>query len=231
MPGKLTITTAVPGDCGACVFDEIGNLYGHIVAGDSVSGLAYIIPAYKIFDDIEQRQGARPKLATTEEARKEAADEKAENQEAADEAAEYTVAAAAPVSSSLSEERNNFIIFINAVGRKFGFPFHLCNTWPGMEDLIREACLHVEVNGTHVAEGYYDRSGPNGELIPPQIWETMIEPGWVIKMHKRPMTEPSEVKKDSTTKGGLEVVAVFDPNNGGVQGVSPHLLLLLPLVP
>jgi hypothetical protein len=103
--GKLTIRTAVPGDCGACVVDEIGNLYGHIVTGDSVSGLAYIILAYKILDDIEQRQGARPKLATTEEAEKEAADEKAENQEAADEAAEYTVAAAAPVSSSLLEER------------------------------------------------------------------------------------------------------------------------------
>ncbi len=66
--GKLTIRTAVPGDCGACVVDEIGNLYGHIVTGDSVSGLAYIILAYKILDDIEQRQGARPKLATTEEA-------------------------------------------------------------------------------------------------------------------------------------------------------------------
>ena len=59
----------------------------------------------------------------------------------------------------------------------------------------------------------------------------MIEPGWVIKMYVRPMTEPSEMKKDTPTKGGLEVVVVFDLNNGGVQGVSPHLLLLLPLVP
>jgi len=35
-----------------------------------------------------------------------------------------------------------------------------------MEDLIRKACLHVEVNGSHVAEGHYDLFGPNGELIP-----------------------------------------------------------------
>jgi len=129
------------------------------VTGNSVSGLAYIILAYKVLDDIERRQGARPKLATTEEAEKEAADE----------AAEYTVAAAAPVSSSLLEERHNSIIFIDADARKFGFPSHLCNTWPGMEDLIRKACLHVEVNGSHVAEGHYDLFGPNGELIPPQI--------------------------------------------------------------
>ena len=50
-------------------------------------------------------------------------------------------------------------------------------------------------------------------------------------MYVRPMTEPSELKKDTPTKGGLEVVVLFDPNNGGVQGVSPHLLLLSPLVP
>lgn len=59
-----------------------------------------------------------------------------------------------------------------------------------MEDLIRQAFLHVEVIGPHVAEGHYDLVGPNGEIILPQVWETMIEPDWVITMHMWPMPEP-----------------------------------------
>lgn len=59
-----------------------------------------------------------------------------------------------------------------------------------MEDLIRQAFLHVEVIGPHVADGHYDLVGPNGEIILPQVWETMIEPDWVITMHMWPMPEP-----------------------------------------
>lgn len=63
-----------------------------------------------------------------------------------------------------------------------------------MKDLIREAFLHVEVVGPHVAEGHYDLVGPKGEIIPPQFWAAMIEPGWMITMHMWPTPEPSKVE-------------------------------------
>jgi hypothetical protein len=56
--------------------------------------------------------------------------------------------------------------------------------------LIRQAFLHVEVIGPHVQEGHYDLIGPNGEIILPQVWETMIEPDWAITMHMWPMPDP-----------------------------------------
>lgn len=59
-----------------------------------------------------------------------------------------------------------------------------------MEDLIKQAFLHVEVIGPHVAEGHYDLVGPNGEIILPQVWETMVEPDWVITMHMWPIPDP-----------------------------------------
>src|SRR5271167_2208667 len=59
-----------------------------------------------------------------------------------------------------------------------------------MEELIRQAFLHVDVIGPHVAEGHYDLVGPNGEIILPQVWETMIEPDWSITMHMWPMPDP-----------------------------------------
>lgn len=59
----------------------------------------------------------------------------------------------------------------------------------GMEDLIKQAFLHIEVIGPHVAEGHYDLIGPNGDIILPQIWETVIEPDWSITMHMWPIPE------------------------------------------
>ena len=61
--------------------------------------------------------------------------------------------------------------------------------WQGMEELIKQAFMHIEVIGGHVAEGHYDLVGPNGEIILPQVWETMIEPDWSVTMHMWPIPE------------------------------------------
>ncbi|KAH8882862.1 hypothetical protein GQ53DRAFT_440850 [Thozetella sp. PMI_491] len=56
-----------------------------------------------------------------------------------------------------------------------------------MEELIKQAFLHVDVIGPHVQEGHYDLIGPNGEIILPSVWEKVIEPDWAITMHMWPM--------------------------------------------
>jgi Ubiquitin-like domain len=59
-----------------------------------------------------------------------------------------------------------------------------------MEELIRQAFLHVENLGPHVAEGHYDLVGPNGEIVLPRVWESTIQPDWSVSMHMWPMPEP-----------------------------------------
>lgn len=71
-----------------------------------------------------------------------------------------------------------------------------------MQDLIRQAFLHVDVVGPHVTEGHYDLVGPNGEIILPQIWETMVEPEWTITMHMWPMPEPAKIGDPSLIDSG-----------------------------
>ena|SRR4051812_41216494 len=56
-----------------------------------------------------------------------------------------------------------------------------------MEELIKQAFLHVDVIGPHVQEGHYDLLGPNGEIILPSVWERVVEPDWAITMHMWPM--------------------------------------------
>ena len=67
-----------------------------------------------------------------------------------------------------------------------------------MEELIKQAFVHVDVIGPHVQEGHYDLVGPNGEIILPQVWETMVEPDWAITMHMWPMPDPPEPKKSAS---------------------------------
>ncbi|CAI7646504.1 unnamed protein product [Penicillium glandicola] len=106
---------------------------------------------------------------------------------AAKEAAKY-----APESAKNTPlDTKKTIKFKDAIGRKFTFPLHLCRTWKGMEDLIRQAFLHIEVIGPHVAEGHYDLVGPNGDIILPQVWETVVEPDMAIIMHLWPIPEKS----------------------------------------
>lgn len=56
-----------------------------------------------------------------------------------------------------------------------------------MEELIKQAFLHVDIIGPHVQEGHYDLIGPNGEIILPSVWEKVVEPDWAITMHMWPM--------------------------------------------
>ncbi|KAG5979857.1 hypothetical protein E4U55_004691 [Claviceps digitariae] len=79
------------------------------------------------------------------------------------------------------------IKFKDAVGRKFSFPFRLCATWQGMEELIKQAFLQVDVLGPHVQSGHYDLLGPNGEIILPTVWEKVIQPDWSITMTMWPV--------------------------------------------
>ncbi|KAL1392315.1 hypothetical protein HDK64DRAFT_296943 [Phyllosticta capitalensis] len=92
--------------------------------------------------------------------------------------------------SRKKEEKKAPVKFKDAVGRKFSFPWHLCNTWKGMSELIKQAFLHVDVLGQHVHDGHYDLVGPDGDIILPQVWETVVQPGWTVTMHMWPMEEP-----------------------------------------
>lgn len=52
------------GDCGTWVIDAVtGNLFGHIVAGSPDSGVAYIVPAFRVFEDARARFGLELELS------------------------------------------------------------------------------------------------------------------------------------------------------------------------
>jgi len=102
-----------------------------------------------------------------------------------------------------------------------------------MEELIKQAFLHVEIIGPHVAEGHYDLVGPNGEIILPQVWETMVEPDWTITMHMWPMPEPPKPPDPPPTApaaappaaeaaaDGAPQIVIVEPKKEGAPGAPP----------
>lgn len=63
-----------------------------------------------------------------------------------------------------------------------------------MEGLIRQAFMHVELVGPHVMEGHFDLIGPDGEIILPTVWETIIKPDFNIEMQMWPLPELERAK-------------------------------------
>lgn len=60
----------------------------------------------------------------------------------------------------------------------------------GMEELIKQAFVHVDGIGRQVQQGQYDLIGPDGEIILPAVWEKVVEPDWSITMQMWPMERP-----------------------------------------
>lgn len=85
-----------------------------------------------------------------------------------------------------------------------------------MEELIKQAFLHIDGIGQHVHEGHYDLIGPDGEIILPQVWEVMVQPDWTITMHMWPLPElkPKHAHPPPPPGGG-------HPGQHGFPGVPP----------
>ncbi|KAK1986193.1 hypothetical protein LZ30DRAFT_685580 [Colletotrichum cereale] len=89
---------------------------------------------------------------------------------------------------------DNSIKFKDALGRKFRFPYEMAKNWSDMEDLIKQAFIHIDVIGPHVQEGHYDLISPEGDIILPATWRHFVQPGWAVEMRMWPMDRPAEAR-------------------------------------
>src|ERR1700744_3078515 len=63
-----------------------------------------------------------------------------------------------------------------------------------MEGLVHQAFAPRAMVGKEVPEGHFDLIGPDGEIILPQVWETTVQPDWMITMHMWPKPDPPKPK-------------------------------------
>ena len=94
----------------------------------------------------------------------------------------------------------------------------------GMEELIKQAFLHVDVLGPHVMEGRYDLMGPDGEIILPSVWEKVIQPDMSITMAMWPMDNYPPPPARSASGGALKPPRGTIPIPPGTRDIEspPH---------
>ena len=66
--------------------------------------------------------------------------------------------------------------------------------------------------------------GPQGDIILPQVWETVIEPDWTITMHMWPMPEPPPAEEPPAEAPAADAVVVVPdaPPDAGVPPPPPE---------
>jgi chemotaxis protein histidine kinase CheA len=108
------------------------------------------------------------------------------------------------------------IKFVDGVNRSFTLPWHLAKTWKGMQALIKQAFVGMERQALQVTNGHYDLIGPNNEIILPQVWEVVVQPGWEVKMNLWPLPDPIEEKLANAIGGNPhDVPHSAVPTKGG----------------
>ncbi|KAF5559916.1 hypothetical protein FNAPI_4496 [Fusarium napiforme] len=90
-------------------------------------------------------------------------------------------------SSPPSAQHNAVIRFKDAVGRRYGFPYHLVQTLEGIENMIKEAFRQVDGLYPYVLARRYDLIDSDGNSIDLVNWESTVEPGLQLEMTMWPL--------------------------------------------
>ncbi|KAI4263769.1 MAG: hypothetical protein L6R42_001100 [Xanthoria sp. 1 TBL-2021] len=105
------------------------------------------------------------------------------------------------------EGKKDVIVLKDAISRTLVFPFHMCNTWAGISELITEAFRPIRSLDPWVAVGHYDLLSARGEIILPKVWHSIIEPGAAIAMHMWPKPEGHPTMEDSAPEAPVPGIA------------------------
>lgn len=100
-----------------------------------------------------------------------------------------------------------------------------------MEDLIKQAFIHVDVIGPHVQEGHYDLISSEGEIILPPLWSATIKPGDTVSMRMWPEKEAPRPPQPSFPSPGRPMQGMAPPTDynhtlgrmpGGMPPPTPY---------
>ena len=90
-----------------------------------------------------------------------------------------------------------------------------------MENLIKRSFCHVEPINSKIFRGSYDILSPTGEIILPEIWDSVIKPGWVVELRFWDFSITGETSLKDTDVGVVEMAPVVKP--GHTPSNNAHL--------
>lgn len=99
-----------------------------------------------------------------------------------------------------------------------------------MERLLRRSFIRYDTMSNEILKGKYDLLSPKGEIILPEIWEAVIQPGWEVELRFWSDTSVdiinSPTKVDAadsiTTNYDAKVPKLFSEATPGDQSSTSH---------
>ena len=82
-----------------------------------------------------------------------------------------------------------------------------------MENLIKRSFSYIESLNSKISSGSYDILSPTGEIILPEIWESVIKPGWLVELRMWNTREAAEVVQENSDVGGLEMAPAMQSSS------------------
>ncbi|KAK0710429.1 hypothetical protein B0T21DRAFT_297866, partial [Apiosordaria backusii] len=89
---------------------------------------------------------------------------------------EAEIALRSKLEAEAAKEEAAPILFQDALGRLYTFPFQSCKSFEQIHENIEQAFVGTREIGAHVHVGHYDLLSPSREIILPALWETTIKP-------------------------------------------------------
>ena len=132
------------------------------------------------------------------------------------------------------------VIMKDCLGRKFLFPIQTCRSWQvslsdeelkqpkanpvtvsqNMENLIKRSFSHIETRNSEIFRGSYDILSPTGEIVLPEIWDTVIKPGWVVELRFWDYTKTRETNQQDSEIDINKMVSVVQSTASSAKKID-----------
>ena len=86
-----------------------------------------------------------------------------------------------------------------------------------MESLIKRSFSHVESMESKIFKGRYDILSPTGEIILPEIWDSVVKPGWVVELRFWDFRTAEETDQKDCEAGIDEIAPVIESNSAATR--------------
>ncbi len=74
-----------------------------------------------------------------------------------------------------------------------------------MEHLIQRSFSQDESINSKIFRGSYDILSPTGEIILPELWDTVIKPGWTVELRTWDFVKAGGMRQEDPNVGAIEV--------------------------
>ena len=86
-----------------------------------------------------------------------------------------------------------------------------------MEHLIQRSFSYDESINSKIFRGSYDILSPTGEIVLPEIWDTVIKPGWTVELRIWNFQRAGGMMQEDSNVGAIEMAPALQSSSNALR--------------